>query len=817
MKIDIIHHTKTTRIKHGEHSTPIQPSAETGLSPIQPNAGTNFPLLHSLVLSLRHRAKGRWIKVWSCMGGFLSLLLLGTSQMVSAQSETGDALQKDNSTNEANETASGSDAQDATASDDEDPFADIDWDALDDSSDDSESEDGDEDWDFSDLKFEEDPIYKNSLTVGFQNTWVDGNDAAFQRRFRTPDGPAGGLESLHYEAELKTRSRLAIDSRIMPGLEDYYFQLHLEDPEIGWFKTGFRQLRTWHDASGGYYPPSQSWIVPFSDDLHLDSGEIWFVGGLTLPDKPVFTFGYRHLFRNGSKDSLVWGDSALIAGSATPPVRGIVPSFRDIDDDLHSFRLGAEHTLATTKLDLGLRYDLNETSQSLKTARHPGEPLFDRKSTTTDSVDTDLFNIHASSVTRFSEKLQLGAGYGFTTLDSDVSGSRIFGSQYDALFDPVFNRRRFRDAGFLGLNGGSQLKQSVLNLNLFYRPWENVALIPALRAERTSTESGNGFAATTVDPTFTTRQDNYWLDSERKYQELSERLELRYTGWSDWSLYGRGEWTQGAGDLDEFLMGVNPLARMTDDDRRTQKYTAGANWYPLANLNFGFQYFHKIHNLGYDHELDSTPNQFPSRNQLPAFISDRDFKTDDLNIRMTWRPISKVTMVSRYDYQNSQVDSQAERIGSMQEADLEAHIFSESITWQPWSRLYLQGGFSYTDDVTTTSANSILVSGTPIAPRASNSYWNANGAIGLAATEKVDLDLSYYYYRADNYSDNSTVSLPYGADFKEHVVRWGVQYRVSPQVLWKSSYSFYRTEDMTSGGNNNFDAHGIYTSIQYLF
>ena len=813
MKKDATHQIKATQITHRAPSTPMRRPEQNNLLEEQPALITQTTLFHSSPLPLSHRIKKHPMRIWSHLGGCLSALLLGTLLTAAAQDQASDA----SSPNSDAVTSDAPDATDASTSDEDDPFADVDWDALDALDDDAMGEDGEEDWDFSEFEFDEDPIYKNWITVGFQNTWVDGDEAAFQRRYRVPEGPAGGIESLHYETEVKTRSRLAIDSRIMPGLEDYYFQLFFEDPETGWFKTGFRQLRTWHDASGGYYPPSQSWIVPFNDDLHLDSGEIWFEGGLTLPEKPVFTFGYHHRFRNGSKDSLIWGDSALIAGSFTPPVRGMVPSYRDIDEDLHSFRLGVGHTVGSTQLDYGMRYDLNNTSQSLKSARHPGEPLFDRKSTTTDKVDSDMFNIHASSVTRFNEKLQLGTGYGFTTLDTDVSGSRIFGNQYDALFDPVFSRRRFRDTGFLGLNGGSQLNQSVLNLNLFYRPWENVALIPALRAERTSTESGNGFAATTVDPTLTTRQDSYWLDSERKYQEISERLELRYTGWSDWLLYGRGEWTQGAGDLDEFLAGVNPLGRMTDDDRRTQKYTAGANWYPLANLNFGFQYYHKIHNLVYDHDLDSTPNQFPSGNQLPAFISDRDFQTDDLNVRMTWRPISKVTLVSRYDYQDNQVDSQAERIGSMQEANMEAHIFSESITWQPWNRLYLQGGFSYTDDVTTSSANSILVAGESLIPKSHNNYWNAHGTLGLAASEKVDLDLSYYYYRADNYTDNSIVSLPYGADYKEHVIRLGIQYRMKPQVLWKSSYSYYRTEDFTSGGNNNFDAHGIYTSIQYLF
>lgn len=751
-------------------------------------------------------------RLWCRINGYMTTLLIMSVICSADEASTTANLQAPTEIEEKFDPVS-SDVSEDSVDSEEDPFSDVDWSDM-------ETTDGDDDdidWDFGDVELDETTIYRNWVTVGFQNTWVDGDTSAYQRRFKVPDGFAGGIESLHYEQDVNSRSRMAIDSRIMPGLEDYYFQLFFEDPEVGWFQAGFKQLRTWHDASGGYYPPSQTWVSPFDDEMYIDSGELWFEGGLTLPEKPVFTFGYRHQYRDGLKDSLVWGDSALIAGSSTPSVRGLIPSFRDIDEERHSFRLGVMHDVGLTRLDFGMRYDRTQSTQSLNTPRHPGEPLFDRKSTTTDNVISDLFNIHGSSVTKFSDQLQLGAGYGFTTLDNDVSGSRIFGDQYDALFDPVFQRRRYRDSGFLGLNGGSQLHQSVLNLNLFYRPWKNVAIIPSLRAERTSTESSNGFASTFVDPTLNTQQNSFWLDSERQYQELSERLELRYSGFQDWSLYARGRYVQGGGDLDEFLQGINPQARLTDDDRRTQKYTGGANWYPLSNLNFGFQYYHKIHDLNYDHDLDSTLNQFPSRDQFPAFTSTSEFTTDDINLRMTWRPVAKVTVVSRYDYQTVQVDNQAERTGASQDAKLRAHIISETITYQPWSQLYLQGGFSYTYDTTETASDSILLGGEPLIPHSRNNYWNANGTIGWAASQAVDLDLSYYYYRADNYMDNSAITMPYGADFKEHVIRFGIQYRLNPQTIWKSSYSFFRSEDITSGGNNSFDAHGIYTSIQYMF
>ncbi|MCG8576149.1 MAG: hypothetical protein MI810_14765, partial [Flavobacteriales bacterium] len=212
-----------------------------------------------------------------------------------------------------------------------------------------------------------------------------------------------------------------------------------------------------------------------------------------------------------------------------------------------------------------------------------------------------------------------------------------------------------------------------------------------------------------------------------------------------------------------------------------------------------------------------TSNQANSGNRLPAYFSNQAFRTDDLNLRLRWRPWSSLSMMTRYDYQTSRMRSRADDVGSLQQTDLEAHILSETITWQPFNRWYLQGGFSYTYDINEHPSTSILIAGEPLIAASRNNYWNAQGSIGWAATSSLDLHGSYYYYRADNATNHASIALPYGVNAQEHVFRVGAEYRWKPQVLWKASYSFMRSDDWTSGGNNSFDAHGIYTSIQYLF
>src|SRR5207247_2663193 len=128
----------------------------------------------------------------------------------------------------------------------------------------------------------------------------------------------------------------------------------------------------------------------------------------------VITFRYAHLFRDGKKDSTIWGDTGL-TGLTTTPVRGIVPTFWDINEDRDIIQADVKHTIAKTDLGLGVRVELVDTDNLRNIHRRPGEPQ-DRFVTQHDAFETDLFNVHAYTETRFNEKVLFTTGYSFTTL-----------------------------------------------------------------------------------------------------------------------------------------------------------------------------------------------------------------------------------------------------------------------------------------------------------------------------------------------------------------------------------------------------------------
>ena len=163
----------------------------------------------------------------------------------------------------------------------------------------------------------------------------------------------------------------------------------------------------------------------------------------------------------------------------------------------------------------------------------PGAPLpLDRFLTQKDGVRADMFNVHASSETRFTDQILFTLGYSFTTMDTDVSGSRIYGLNYDPIYDPNFSRRQQRDEGFFDLSGGAEQVQHVANLNLMYMPREDLAIVPSVRIEEQNQSGVSSFTETDFGgaPGFAAIQDNITNRKNREFIDLTESLEARYTG-----------------------------------------------------------------------------------------------------------------------------------------------------------------------------------------------------------------------------------------------------------------------------------------------
>ena len=637
-----------------------------------------------------------------------------------------------------------------------------------------------------------------NLTLG--EAFLDLNKPEFRRRFGANSGGFGGVSDLYYENFVGDNGMIRFGGRGLGGRDTYGFNLDYIDDTIGYLKFGFDRKRSWSTGNGGFFTPLSTWQPLDADNLHLDREKFWVKAGLTLEDRPTFRLGYSHETRNGAVDSTVWGSPSAFTG------RGVAATFRGIDETRDTVTVDVEHTVGATDGGLGFRFESSRIDNTLNIRNDVGLGAEDR-TTQRDGIHSDMFNVHAFTDTTLKTNLTFSTGYSFTQLDTDLAGSRIVGATFDPVFDPALARF----PGYLDLAGGTVLNQHVVSLNLLYQPAKAWTVVPSIRFESSSLDGNSFYTATPGAGLF--RQ----VGSEEDFLDFSERLEIRYTGLPNWVFYSRNDWEQNDGDMSERQLaldtGTQLLGRDTEYKRFAQKYTVGANWYPRPKLNLAAEYYFKRRDNDYDHLLDTTGNT--TGNRYPAYLTSQNFDTHDINLRLTARPAGGVVTVTRYDHQVSRVDTAGNNLGDIRSADIDSHIISQSLTWSPLARLYLQGTGSYVID--TTDTPTVLSGTTAVVTQSENSYWTAGLAAGYALDLKTDLDVDYVYTRADNYFDNSAGSQPYGAGFEEHRVLTTLTRRVSENLRLLFRYGWFQNRDETFGSNLNYTAHLVSTSLQYRF
>lgn len=617
-----------------------------------------------------------------------------------------------------------------------------------------------------------------TFTVGGYS--VSGNDAAFQRRYGNNGDFYGGIESFHME-QAGDDGTFTVDGHALFGLEDYEVTLGYTKDDLGFIRGGYREFRTWYDGSGGYLPGAATppgWIDPitFSDDeLELDRGKVWLEAGLRMENIPSITFGYEHRWRDGQKDSTIWGREI--------GPKGVEPAFYEIDETSDIFRLDAEHAIQTTDLALSLRYRMDKNDDARKTVTE-ADP------SARDIWETDLFSSSLSSQTRLNERMMLSFGYLFTTLDTDIDGS---------IHDTVTS-----------LQGGSQFSQHVGNASFWWNPIDDLVVVPSIRTE------WQNINAMTTGPGLANSTSGV-QDSGIDDFQATEEIEVRYSGLSNVLLYAKATAVQSDKDLVIFEGGRN--TRWSDIETDSGKYVIGANYYPLSGLSVSTQYYYKTLDQDFSNRYDvPTPG-------LDGQLLGHAVDTHNANIRVTWRALPCLTFVTRYDYQKVTIENEAfwdsaavSPTSPIDSAEITRHILSESVTWNATERFYMQAGVNWVSSETDTPADSGVNNVSPLfVPDWDNDYITASLNAGYAVAKNTDLILGYAYYSADNYLDNSSVAVPYGTVSDEHAVTLSMVQQINPNMVWNLRYGYFYGEDDATGGYNDYKAHMVSTGLQVRF
>ena len=642
---------------------------------------------------------------------------------------------------------------------------------------------------------------------------TDGNKAQAQQRTQLNSGAFGGIEDLHVQSEIAKKTTFKLDGHGIYDNHNYKLSLGVEKEDLGFIKFSFENFRTLDANNGGYAPATATAYPNAGDALALDRGKISLEAAYNKEGQPKVNFKYTHSYRNGDKGTTIWGQAYSADSGANLFSYGVYPGINSIDEKSDAFQLDVTHKIKKVDVGLGVRYEHGEMNDALKQT-FIDQSLGAYRVTDRQGTSYDLLNFHSFAESWLKPNQFVSAGFSFANLDNTFTGSRIYGDDFDVIYSPGYANNGL---GYSSLNGGSHENQYVLNLNWMYLPTKEFTITPSLRVQQEDWDGNSDGLGTSLS-----NSDPFSSSSTRNALDVRERLEARYTGVTNWVFTACADWTEGQGNLNinggltGAPYGPSPVQAQTDDSRFFQKYSLNARWYPVKQASLDVGGYYKDNQYDYNFLQDSiTPNNGAGF-LYPAFLVYQGFQTWDGNVRLTLRPFSKITLVSRYEYQDSSIATRPDPASGLSELDssrMHSHIVGQNISWTPLNWLSFQAGGNYVVSETETPASAVTQS----ILNSQNNYWTVNFNTGLVLDDKTDLNLGYYYYRAADGQGAVVNGLPLGTDAQEHSASATLTRRINKNLRLNLKYAFTRYEDYVAAGAYNFDSHVVFTSLQYRF
>ena len=659
--------------------------------------------------------------------------------------------------------------------------------------------------------------YSNWIELSTGALLTQGNaNQATQGKQLNP-GVFGGIEDLHYESQVAKKTTFTLDGHSIFDDHDYSVGLGLVRDDLGFVRVHFENFRTWDSGTGGYIPDAQlSYALP-GDALALDRGLITFEAGLTKPDLPQITFKYSHSYRNGDESPTLWGP---VHDPSSGNIYNVYPGIYSINEKSDTFQLDLTHHYKELNYGVGVSYETGNLNDADKLTFWQGESI-QQKVTDQQGTSYDMLSAHAFAESWIKDNLFLSTGFMYANLDDRFTGSQIYGDDFDVVYSPAYPALSY---GYTSLNGGAHEHQYVMNVNLMSLPTKTFTISPSIRVQKEDWNSDAAGVGTLYDPYYN-QGETQPFNSNSGYDSLDvcERLDLRYTGVTNWVFNLGGQWTEGQGNLHENggLTQVNgigpiPVQFATDDSRLFQKYFASARWYPVRQASLDVGGYYKINQYNYNNTLDNTPNDLSTGNAYPGFILYQGFETLDGNIRLTLRLPKNITLVSRYEYQDSTIRTQpdpASQLSEVNSSKMHSHIIGQNASWTPLNWLGLQAGFNYVLSTTKTPTSDY----TQAVLNSQNNYWTVNFNSDFVLDDRTDLNVGYFYYRAADGQNNIVGGVPLGTDTEEHSITAALSRRITQNLRLNLKYAFTHYDDLASVGHFSYDAQVIFASLQYRF
>ncbi|MFM1769319.1 MAG: hypothetical protein RJA22_1848 [Verrucomicrobiota bacterium] len=622
---------------------------------------------------------------------------------------------------------------------------------------------------------------------------VRGDAARFREQRWQPEGWNGGLAHFAVREQRGLDGEAVLEGRALR--DDYRVTLSLEEREGGFLRFGWEQARKYFDDSGGYYAGFDPGLYRLDQDLGLDQGRLWADLGLRLPDWPDITVGYEYQSRSGDKSTLQWG-AVTGAGDVT---RNIYPNAKSIEESTHVLKLEVEHEVGGYRLLDSFRGEFYD----LSTSRRNTVAVVPAAGGVTQQDVIQERTTYASYANAFRVEKQVtrhwlaSAGYHYHRLEPESSVSL---DQLNGAGQPFGYRWRMPEVVL-------DRSTHTVNASSLLGTWQGFTLSAGLLGEwmeQTALGSGDygteafGFASPMPGT----------IRSSHRRATAEQTAQLRYTTLPFTTLFAQAGLKQESyGENEQNTAPDFQFQRDTDAWTTRQDWRCGFNTAPGRRVTLNGHYRRQALATDFDHDLDTTPG-------YPAFIDWRSVTTDEVETRLAARWTAWLRTSLSYKHVDSDYETETDTVpgvsagGRLHAAQHEAHIVSLNTTLTPWRRAHLSTTLSYQD----TETSSYDQGSAAVVPYRGDLFSAVVSGTYLLG-RRTDLLAAYAFSWADYAQDNAAAGLPLGIHYRQHALTFGVARRLSSQVSTRLQYGFYRYDEPSSGGYNDYTAHALFGTL----
>jgi Planctomycete cytochrome C len=638
--------------------------------------------------------------------------------------------------------------------------------------------------------------------------WVDvhGDNLKFREVEGFKEGWGGGVEHFSLEQREGPDKKFDAEGHLLFQDRDFQLKLTWTKTDVGFVRAGIERWRKYYDDTGGYYAPFTPPSFNLNRDLHLDIGRVWFDLGLTLPGWPQMVLGYEVQTQDGDKSMLEWGN---VNG------KNIYPAAKAIRERTDIAKFDLAHDFLGWHLEDNARVEIynDQTSSDtvLSYTTGPGPDVLVQ-------THEGFTHIQGANTLRLEKQVKdwwlLSGGYLYSRFDGDASFSQTT-THVPSI--PFFY-------GTFWNSDAIMLKREahVFSVASLLQPLECLSVSLGLQNEWSHQEGFGRINLDEGDPTFPDPgppliflQQPATVQSDLDRFKASENADIRFTAIPFTVFFAEGRFDQDRVGQFEQETGAVPTAFLRDTDyvNNHRDVRAGFNTSPWPWLSWSAHYRNDLSDSDYNNKRDEALG-------LPgvgysAFIRARTIQSDEVETKLVLRPARWLKTTLTYQLTANDYFTTTDPVaggispgGNHLAGNYDAHVYGFSAALTPFAKWYLTATFTYSDSRTIIANNDL-----PGVQPYRGDIYSVIASASYAVNARTDLQITYTFSEANYNHNNVADGVPLGLDYDRHALMAGITRRLSEHVTANLRYGFYRYSEPSTGGLNDYTAHGIFATV----